>query len=267
MIGKWLVLLKHEGATVNLLAKIKDSIVLLSEAASFFPDSLAHFALGVRVRSFPVLEAVSPHAVENSAVRPGEDSVALLLIIHERSFILATVAVDKEAIAMHLVIHKHTSVATTVWPRVLASSFHFIVRKFTFVTRLIEHDEFSVSVAVPVAILALKSTVMPFFFALAMLLVIEPFTLIDSLICADQLALALSHMVFPLTDIEATICIKHAALSAEFVMNPVAIVSHSVGPDLAAFTVTLLSMPFSKVKSVVFHLLFFALLHRLSSIF
>ena len=117
---------------------------------------------------------------------------------------------------------------------------------------------------VPVAILAFKSTVMPFFFTLAMLLVIEPFALIDSLVCADQLAMTLSHMVFPPANIEASVCIEHATFSAELVMHPVAIVSHSVGPDLAACAVTFLSIPFSEVKSVVFNLLFLTLLSRLT---
>lgn len=153
---------------------------------------------------------------------------------------------------MHLVVHELAVVAATIGPGILPMTLHFIVREFTFVAGLVEHHELAHAVAVAVSVLTLEVAIMPLFISETVLLIALPLTLVDCFVSAHQFAGTLAYVVSPLAMVVAAIGVKHTTLSTELVVDPVAVVSHAAGPDLRSSTVTLLSVPLTRIERVIF---------------
>jgi len=179
--------------------------------------------------------------------------VTLLFIVLESSFVLSTISVSEEPFAMHLVVFKLACVLTSVRPGVDPVAFHFVFNEISIVTRLIKHDKFSFSVSIPMNIFAFECSVVPCLFTETMLFVMQPLTLVDSVISSHKLALPVLHIVFPIAYIEATIRIDHATETILLVDSPVAVISLTVRPNLLAATMALLATPRSVINSAISH--------------
>ena len=102
-------------------------------------------------------------------------------------------------------------------------------------------------------VLTLKTTILPGFFALAMLLVLGPRAIVHSLVSSHELANSVSLVIFPRTRERAAIRVDHATVAILFVIHPVPIITHAIRPDLPASSMLLRSNPLALVNSFILH--------------
>ena len=116
------------------------------------------------------------------------------------------------------------------------------------------HDELAMPVAIATFIITLKLTIGPFLFALSVLFIVDPRTLIDRFIGAHELPLPMLCVILPIADVIAAIRIDHATEAIVFIVCPISIIAHPIWPHLATFTMLLLSSPMASVQGSIFDL-------------
>ena len=92
-------------------------------------------------------------------------------------------------------------------------------------------------------VLTLKTPILPGFFALAMLLVLDPRAIVHSLVSSHKFANSVSLVILPRSREKAAIWVDHATVAILFVIDPVSIITHAVRPNLPASSMLLRSNP------------------------
>lgn len=156
---------------------------------------------------------------------------------------------------MHLIVLPEALVLSAVGPKVSTIAFNVVASELTFVAISIKPSEGSMSLFQPLYIISLVlGSVSPFLVAIAMLLVIEPFSSIGSAILMEVHALTLGLIIDPLSFVNVSSSLDESSLSIGSIFCPIPFVEGSVFPDLPSHPMSLSVFPLSVVDSSVVEL-------------
>ena len=162
--------------------------------------------------------------------------------------ILAPIFPSEDALAMHPVVLPLSDVLSSVRPLISTITLHLVLLESPDKVRAVLPAEPASAMLASIKVLALvDGPVRPDFFALAVVLIIQPVALVIRPISMVIGAFTVGHVVFPVADVVVAICVNQTPESFLLIVDKVAVVAGPIGPDLRTLAMAVFTSPLACV--------------------
>ena len=186
-------------------------------AANIFP------AIRPLKDAITMLEILVVAASVAPTVLPFKDAIALFLALDEGATVFAPISILKRPLPIDLILLPVTSESTAfLGPCVRAKAIKFVVLDLPLISRAIRPSKGPLtSLFTPHEVSHVFGAIWPLFFALAMLQIASPVTLILDSIDAGKDAITVLLTIKPVALVDATISVDHPTSAVRLVVGPV----------------------------------------------
>lgn len=190
------------------------------------------FAFHIHTVTLTMLFSLLPLSFENYSVGPGDHSRTIFLVVFVGSFVSLTGRPNVFTSAMHLVILPLSIIIHLIIPLIGALSRKTIIHKLPFIALAILPGELPVPVFLPILKLSFKSLLIrPCFYAITFLRACIPSTIILWPVKVDIEAPSVGFVVDPVSLVNITIGADQHAFTIFETVLPLSLVDMTLGFD------------------------------------